>query len=132
MAVMQKMNLSTGEANEISLLDAGNGFLKELIERELALVTKNITDVNTDPKAKRNITIKFTFAPSADRTYMATAVSVNSKLAPVNPVEIGLTIGGTDSNPIVVETTSEVPGQIGFDGSEQEEANVINFNREVM
>lgn len=34
MAVMQKMNIATGESNEISLLDANGGVLRELIERE--------------------------------------------------------------------------------------------------
>ena len=32
MAVMQKMNIATGESNEISLLDANGGVLRELIE----------------------------------------------------------------------------------------------------
>ena len=74
MAVMQKMNIATGESNEISLLDANGGVLRELIEREFELVMKNIMDVNTDTKAKRSITVKFTFAPSSDRSYMATSV----------------------------------------------------------
>lgn len=38
MAVMQKMNIATGESNEISLLDANGGVLRELIEREFELV----------------------------------------------------------------------------------------------
>ena len=132
MAVMQKMNIATGESNEISLLDANGGVLRELIEREFEMVMKNIMDVNTDTKSKRSITVKFTFAPSSDRSYMATSVGVTSKLAAVSPVEFGLTIGGTDSNPVVMETTTEIPGQTSFDGEETEEPKVINFKAATM
>lgn len=93
---------------------------------------KNIMDVNTDTKTKRSITVKFTFAPSSDRSYMATSVGVTSKLAAVSPVEFGLTIGGTDSKPVVMETTTEIPGQTSFDGEETEEPKVINFKAATM
>lgn len=129
MAILTKTNLGTGETNQISLIDTCNGAIKELVDREFASVMKNILDPNTDPKAKRNISIKITFAPSADRSNMITTLAVSSKLAAVAPIEYALLVGGTESNPQVMETSNEVSGQINFDGEETEEAKVIKLNR---
>lgn len=129
MSVVTKTNIQTGETKEISLLDSNNGALKELIEREFADVMKNILDPNTDPKAKRSINIKFTFTPSVDRSFMATTLAVTSKIAPVCPVDFTLLIGGNETNPQVMETTSEVEGQVNFEGEEVAENKVIKFTK---
>lgn len=128
MSIMINSNLQTGESNQISLLDTNGGVVKELIEHEFASVLKNIMDLNTDAKSKRNITLKFTFVPYADRSMMSTQISVNSKLAPVQPVDFNLLIGGTEKEPMAIEMSNEVPGQTAFDGSETDEQKVIKLS----
>ena len=49
---------------------------------ELERVLENIENPNTDPKAKRVVTLKFTFQPKEDRTSILTSIVAESKLAP--------------------------------------------------
>lgn len=128
MATVTKTNIATGESNQISILEANGGVARELVEREFEQVMKNVLDINTDPKTKRSITLKITFAPSADRSMMSSTISVSSKLAAACPVDFSLLIGGSEKEPVVMETTNEVPGQTDFEGNEAEEQKVIKFS----
>lgn len=72
----------------LTLDTLGGGAADELFQHELSKVIANIADANTDPKAKRQITVQVTFAPMGDpdRSVVGTAVTVTSKLAGLKPI----------------------------------------------
>jgi hypothetical protein len=65
----------------LTLDTLGKGAAKELFAQELDRVLENILDPNTEPVAKREITLKVTFRPSDDRREVETEVEASSKLA---------------------------------------------------
>ncbi len=67
----------------ISLESLGGGVALERFREELALVLKNITDHNTDAKAKREIKLVVAFKPTAQRDTAQVEISCQAKLAPV-------------------------------------------------
>lgn len=70
---------------ENDLITLGNicgGAVEELFQRELEEVLKNIGDVNTDPEAKRKITMEFTLKPFEDRSGAQIWFAVKSKVMP--------------------------------------------------
>lgn len=73
------------EYSKITLDNVGNGVAAELFEREFRQVMKNIADVNTNPTATREITLKVLIRPTADRKDGTLSVKCASKLAPVQP-----------------------------------------------
>jgi len=68
---------------ELTLENFSNGAAKELFERELQSVLKNVDDRNTKSEAARTITLKFTIKPDSEREQMGLFVESSSKLAPV-------------------------------------------------
>ncbi|MCD8356276.1 MAG: replication terminator protein [Clostridia bacterium] len=114
---MLKLDTSTGEMIETSLLDLIDGGVKELADLNFRRVLDNIRDVNTDPKKARSITVKFTFAPNQDRDSVSTKVQVECKLVPVKPVETTLDIGSDGGKVIAVERQKYTPGQMKIDGT---------------
>lgn len=114
---MLKINASTGETVETSLLDLIDGGVKELADLNLRRVLENIRDVNTDPKKARTINIKFTFAPNEERDSVSTKVQVDCKLVPVKPVETTLIIGTEGGKVVAMEQPKYTPGQLKMDGT---------------
>lgn len=88
----------------VTLETIGGGAVAELFGVELAKVLANIADVNTDPKAKREINIKIVLKPKADRDVVDTDLKVNSKLASVNTVNTQLFVGRHSGKLIAVES----------------------------
>lgn len=118
-----------------SLLEACHGAILEAADYELEKVMSNINDINTDPKKKRSITIKVTFAPSADRKKIGMSTQVNSKVEPTNPVETTLfNVMETNESTgekvnVLREVTDQAPGQINVFGDISEpEIFVIGMN----
>ena len=68
---------------EISIMTICDGGVPEVFERELSEVLKNMVDVNTDPDKARSITLKFTFAPMADRSGAMVTFLCRAGLQPV-------------------------------------------------
>lgn len=60
----------------VSLATLGGGVAVELFDFELDRVLENIADESTDPEAPREITLKVTFKPSADRRSVARKIKV--------------------------------------------------------
>jgi hypothetical protein len=56
------------------------GAVLERINHEMQKVYKNISDINTDPKASRELTLKIKFVPTEDRHSAGISVSCSSKL----------------------------------------------------
>jgi hypothetical protein len=74
------------EQENVSLGNICGGAVEEVFQRELADVLENIGDVNTDPEAKRKMTLEFTFEPFPDRSGAKIIFSCKSKIAPVESV----------------------------------------------
>lgn len=110
-----------------SLMD---GALNERFNIEWARLLGNVFDPNTDPKAKRSITVTIEVVPEEDRTSGSFKGRVTSKLAPaatiVKPIYLDV---GDDGKVVASEMTKQVPGQIDMEGKVNI-PNVVNFNRE--
>lgn len=74
------------EPEEVSLSNLCGGGVEEVFQREFAAVLANIADVNTDPEAKRKITLEFTVEPFEDRSGAQVTFSCRSKTVPVESV----------------------------------------------
>ena len=75
------------EQEEVSLSNLCGGAIEEVFQKEFASVLANIADVNTDPEAKRKITLEFTVSPFEDRSGAQVTFSCKSKTVPVQAVK---------------------------------------------
>lgn len=112
-----------------SLLEMARGAFLERFDYEVPKILENILDENTDPKAKRAITLKMTFIPSDDRLSVRAVMDTNVKLAPTTPIQTYLYVGNNPQTGEmqVVEMVPEVPGQQTMDGGEQESPTVLKI-----
>jgi hypothetical protein len=110
----------TTQINEKSLLDMANGAIKERVSYEIPKILANITDPNTDPKKQRTLTITVKFSPGADRSIVAVAATVSSKLQPTDPIPTNLVLTEMGSNRVqaVEYNSGQVPGQGDLNGGE--------------
>jgi len=65
---------------EVSIETLQGGAILERINHEMQKVYRNISDINTDPKASRELTLKIKFVPTEDRHSAGISVSCSSKL----------------------------------------------------
>jgi hypothetical protein len=75
------------EKEQVNLTNLCGGAIEEVFQREFAAVLANIGDVNTDPEAKRKITLEFTIEPFEDRSGGQVTFSCKSKTIPVEAVK---------------------------------------------
>ena len=75
------------EKEEVSLSNLCGGAIEEVFQREFAAVLANIADVNTDPEAKRKISLEFTISPFEDRSGAQVTFACKSKTVPVKAVK---------------------------------------------
>ena len=87
------------------------------MDNELEKVFDNILDLNTEPKAKRKITITLTMSSNEERTVVNTVMDVKSKLAPQSGVATTILVGRDyDTGQLHAnELKSSIPGQMYFD-----------------
>lgn len=119
------MNLN--EKKLQSILDIDNGSIKERADYELEKVTANMKDINTDPKAKRKITIELTFSTDENRKAVFVSHIVKTKLAP--PVKREITLFSANEIdkqtgevfPVLKEHSDVPAGQINIDGDIKEQ-----------
>lgn len=119
--------MTTGEVQEINILEMMNGAIGERVSYELAKITKNCKDLNTEAKKVRTLTIEISMTPTDSLESMSVRVGVKSKLAPVKALDSTLLLGGTEDDPVLMEYTPQVPGQRNFAGGEQEEPKMIKL-----
>lgn len=100
-----------------SILEMNDGAFLERADLAMAQVAENINDPNTPVKFKRKLTMTFEFTVDADRENVAVDCVVKPTLAPLNPSRTFLYATGDGG---FVEAARQTPGQIGFDGTEQE------------
>lgn len=118
------------KANETtSILEMAKGAITEQTDIEVAKIIQNILDLNTDPVKKRKLTLTIEFSPSAARDTVVVNVIAKSQLQPNNAVTTSLYVGAnTETGEIIAtELTAQIPGQMGFDGSEQEEPKFLRL-----
>lgn len=111
-----------------SILQMARGAIQERVDYEVTKVINNILDANTDPKAKRKITLTIEMKPDENRQFISLSAIAKSTLAPVVP--IGTTLGiAADSNGemVIVETVPQVPGQMNMDGGTQEAPKLLKL-----
>ena len=115
--------------NRASILQMARGAIQERVDYEVCKAVDNILDLNTDPTAKRKIVLTIEMKPDENRQYIKISASAKSALAPVLPV--GTTLGiaaNTDTGEMVlVESTPQIPGQVGIDGSVQEAPKLLKM-----
>lgn len=75
------------EKEEVSLSNLCGGAIEEVFQREFAAVLANIADINTDPEAKRKITLEFSIKPFEDRSGAQVTFACKSKTVPVQAVK---------------------------------------------
>lgn len=120
-----------------SILEACHGAILEIADNELERILSNINDINTDPKKKRQIDIKLSFTPSADRKQINMTAQVKSKIEPLAPTETTL-FNVIETNEktgervnILREMTGQANGQMDLLGNFSEpEVFVIGLNAE--
>ena len=71
----------------------------------------------TTAAAKRKLTITLELKPDDDRKTITVSCTAKSTLAPTNPVVTSLYVADEEN---VVEMNTQIHGQFGFDGMEQE------------
>lgn len=101
----------------VTLAAIGNGALAELFEIELSRVMENISDINTDPEAKREITIKLKFEPTKDRRVADIGIACSSKLAAAVGARTRFYFGTKGGRFVAVEEDPKQPGM--FDDEQQ-------------
>lgn len=78
---------------KINLQEVAGGALQEKANQALQQVLENMQNPNTPWKNKRVVTIKMAFSQNEDRDDSTCEISVETKLAPVKPVETKFSIG---------------------------------------
>lgn len=108
--------------NKASILQMARGAIQERVDYEVGKVVDNIMDLNTDPTAKRKITLTIEMKPDENRQFIKIAASCKSTLAPVLPVgtTLGIASMPETGEMVLVESTPQVPGQVSFDGTIQD------------
>lgn len=112
-----------------SILEMSAGAILERVDYEMGKVLDNILDPNTKPTGKRKITVCLELTPSADRRTITVQTTAKCALVPTDPVTTSLFITGKPQGGemVVAEMVPQVPGQLGFDGGEQESPKVLKF-----
>jgi hypothetical protein len=91
----------------VNLPGLARGAAVELWAEELKKVAANILDVNTDPKAAREITLKATILPNEDRTNAMVSIAVTSKLASFKPATTIFYLARRSGAAVVVESNPD-------------------------
>ena len=101
----------------VTLSNFDGGSANEVFLAELKKVLLNISDPNTDPEVKREITLQFVFWPDPDRKAGKVAINSKCKLAPRLGSATTLYFGKIGGEMVAVESD---PNQGGlFDPSNQ-------------
>jgi len=90
--------------NGVRLDTIGGGALMELFATELLRVLQNIADPNTDPEAKRTISVTVAMKPNRDRDVADIELKCGSKLAGISTVSSRLFMGKHQGRLIAVES----------------------------
>lgn len=117
------------KAESSSILDMAMGAIKERVDYEMSHIIDNILDPNTNPTKKQKMVLTLELTPDSERRTIQVACTAKSTLVPTNPVATSLYVRAAPGTGLaqVTEMVSQVPGQLGFDGDEQEEPKILKF-----
>jgi len=105
-----------------SILEMGHGAFMEITDYGMAKIFDDIMDPNTQAKSPRVLTITVKLTPNEQRSKVN--VEFIPKLSFGKMLPLGTTLhimADRDTGEMcMVEATPQVPGQLGFDGAEQE------------
>lgn len=88
----------------VTLETIANGAVVELFQAELSRVLENMADINTDPEAKRTITINIEFKPEGvKRDNADVKVKCGSKLAGILTINSQIYMGMHNGELVAVE-----------------------------
>lgn len=99
----------------MQLSEINSGALQEVFDYEFDKVLRNIRDVNTDPKAKRKVTIEMTISPNEKRTIGDIDFKVKHTEAPINSFATAITITEDGRKVVAEEIGNELPGQMNVE-----------------
>lgn len=117
-------------ANDVrsSLLQMAKGAIQERVDYEVSKVIDNILDMNTDPTAKRKVTLTVELKPDEERQVVKITATAKSTLAPTVPIGTSLVITADQNGEMMLaEIVPQVPGQMNFDGGEQESPKILKI-----
>lgn len=97
------------------LSEIAHGAVQVKLDRAMTAVAQNILDPNTTAKAKRKVTITITIAPDETRSTAQIEVGTKTTLAPEDSVATTALLGQQNSEVILNELKSGVPGQTYID-----------------
>ena len=102
---------------DLNLSTLKDGAIQEQFELEMNQVLKNIHDLNTDSKKKRQVTITLDFTADESRNVVTMNHTIKSKLAPQMSVGLTLVTGkGFETGQIeACELKSGIPHQAYLD-----------------
>lgn len=110
-----------------SLVEMASGAILERIDYETARVMNNIMDPNTNPTAKRKITLTLEFKPDKNRQMIAVEATAKSTLAPTDPIALSLYTGMEGGQFVAVEMYDVAPGQMDMYGGEAPNRVALRF-----
>lgn len=111
----------------LTLANLGNGGAAEQFEEEMVRVLENILDPNTPATDKRQIVIKVTFKPSADRDSSEITVDTAVKLASVRSSFATVFVGRRRGKAIAI---THDPKQMQFRWDEEDRPRNISRHGE--
>jgi len=97
---------------QVTLASLADGAAMELFQEEFQKVLENIGDVNTDPRATREVCLKVKIKPNEAREVGGVTIDAASKLAPVKKTETVFYFGKRNGRVVAVENN---PKQLTFD-----------------
>lgn len=97
------------------LSEIAHGAVQVKLDRAMTAVAQNILDPNTTAKAKRKVIITITIAPDETRSTAQIEVGTKTTLAPEESVATTALLGQQNSEVILNELKSGVPGQTYID-----------------
>lgn len=112
-----------------SLIQMARGAFIEIFDAEMTKVIDNILDPNTKATGKRKVNVTFTFTPDDNRQTIGVSYQCKSSLEPINPVVTALYLTGAPGTGEItaVEMVPQIPGQMNFEGHEQESPAVLKL-----
>jgi hypothetical protein len=117
------------ELDKVSVVQMARGAILERVDYEMAKVLDNIIDPNTKATGKRKITVTLDLVPDDERRVINLSASAKSTLCVTNPIATSLFITskpGTGEM-AVVEMGPQIPGQLDYDGGEQENPKLLRL-----
>lgn len=105
-----------------SILEMGHGSFMELADYGMAKLLDDIMDPNTQATSPRTLTITLKLTPNEHRSKVTVECTHKFGFGKMLPLETTLhAIADRETGEMcMVEATPQIPGQMGFDGAEQE------------